>query len=145
MMEQKRGWMMDMAKNAVPRIARAPRAWIYCRMAHSGPDSAGLLAMQRRQLEACAKEHGFEIVGYSSDVGSGLTFNRPGLLDFLDAVYDEAADVLLLSDLTRLGRDMGRADQFWQLLRGRGIGIYTAVNGEIDLSMKVMLQKVIGQ
>ena len=77
-MEQKRGWMMDMAKNAVPRIARAPRAWIYCRMAHSGPDSAGLLAMQRRQLEACAKEHGFEIVGYSSDVGSGLTFNRPG-------------------------------------------------------------------
>lgn len=119
------------------------RAWIYCRVAHSGPDSAELLAMQRHRLESYAKEHNFEIVGSSSDIGSGLTFDRPGLLGFLDAVDDEAVDVLLLPDLARLGRNVDKVIQYWHLLRGRGIHIYTAIDGEIDLSINTMLQKVV--
>ena len=30
------------------------RAWIYCRVAHNGPDSAETLAAQRSRLEAYA-------------------------------------------------------------------------------------------
>ena len=59
------------------------KAWIYCRVAHNGPDSAELLVAQRHRLEACEKEHGFEVVGASSDIASGLKFDhRPGLLEF---------------------------------------------------------------
>ena len=59
------------------------KAWIYCRVAHNGPDSTELLAAQRSRLEAYAKEHGFEVVGTSSDIASGLKFDhRPGLLEF---------------------------------------------------------------
>ena len=36
------------------------KAWIYCRVAHNGPDSAGILERQRHRLESYAKEHGFE-------------------------------------------------------------------------------------
>ena len=44
------------------------KAWIYCRVAHNGSDSAELLAAQRNRLEAYAKEHGFEVVGTSTDI-----------------------------------------------------------------------------
>ena len=144
-MGRKRVCMTDMAKTAAiyMRVARAPRAWIYCRVAHNGPDSAELLAVQRHQLETYAKENGFEIVGSSSDIGSGLTFDRPGLLDFLDAMEDEAVDVFLLPDLSRLGRDIDKVIQYWHLLHGRGVHIYTAIDGEIDLSINAMIQKVV--
>lgn len=118
------------------------RTWIYCRVAHSAPDSEELLAGQRHRLEAYAKEHGFEIIGSSSDIGSGLTLDRPGLQKFTDAVEDEAVDVLLLSDLARLGRNIDKVIQFWNLLCGRSVHIYTAIDGEIDLSINVMLQKI---
>lgn len=60
------------------------KAWIYCRVAHNGPNSAKLLKGQRHRLEAHAKEHGFEIVGSSSDKASSMTFeHRPGLLEFI--------------------------------------------------------------
>jgi DNA invertase Pin-like site-specific DNA recombinase len=80
------------------------KAWIYCRVAHNGPDSAEILERQRHRLESYAKEHGFEIVDVSSDIGSSLTMDRPGLLDF-HAAADGGVDVLLLCNLDHLGRD----------------------------------------
>ena len=118
------------------------RTWIYCRIAHSGPDSVDVLAGQRLQLETYAKKHGLEIVGSSSDIGSGLTLDRPGLLDFLDAVEDESVDVLLLLNLARLGRNINTVVQYWNLLRGRGVHVYTVMNGEIDLSINMTLQEI---
>ena len=72
------------------------RAWIYCRVAHNGPDSAEVLNGQRLRLESYAKDHGFEIVGFSSDIGSGLTMDRPGLLNFHTMAEDGTVDVLLI-------------------------------------------------
>lgn len=118
------------------------RTWIYCRVAHSGPDSVDVLAGQRLQLETYAREHSLEIVGSSSDIGSGLTLDRPGLLDFLDAVEDESVDVLLLSDLARLGRNINTVVRYWNLLRGRGVHVYTVMDGEIDLRINMTLQEI---
>ena len=100
-----------------------------------------VLAGQRLQLETYAREHSLEIVGPSSDIGSGLTLDRPGLLDFLDAVEDESVDVLLLLNLARLGRNINMVVQYWNLLRGRGVHVYTVMNGEIDLSINMTLQE----
>ena len=118
------------------------RTWIYCRIAHSGPDSVDVLAGQRLQLETYAKEHGLEIVGSSSDIGSGLTLDRPGLLDFLDAVEDESVDVLLLPDLARLGRNINTVVRYWNILCGRGVHVYTVMDGEIDLSINMTFQEI---
>lgn len=121
------------------------RTWIYCRVAHSGPDSTELLEGQRLRLESYAGEHGFEIIASSNDTGSGLTLDRPGLLAFLDAVDNEAVDVLLLMDLARLGRDMDQVFRYWQRLRERGVHIYTVMDGEIDMGICAMLQEIAGK
>ena len=116
------------------------KVWIYCRVAHDGPDSAAVLAAQKNALEAYAKEHDFEIVGASSDMGSGLTMDRPGLLDFHTAAEDGKVDVLLIHSLTRLGRDTDKVTKYWHLLRDLGVSVHTADCGEVDLSFYTMLR-----
>ena len=115
------------------------RVWLYCRVAHNGPDSVTDLATQRNGLETYAKGHGFEIVGASSDIGSGLTMDRPGLLEFHVAAEDGKVDVLLIHSLTRLGRDMDKVTKYSHLLRDFGVNVHTADCGEVDLSLEMML------
>ena len=122
------------------------RAWIYCRVAHNGPDSAEVLAAQRNRLEAYAKEYGFEVVGASSDIASGLKFDhRPGLLEFYYEAVNGDVDILLVCDLAHLGRDLDRTLQYWYLLRDFNVGIHTANSGVVDLSVAAMLRKIIEQ
>lgn len=120
------------------------KVWIYCRVAHDGPDSAAVLAAQKNTLEAYAKEHDFEIVGASSDIGSGLTMDHPGLLDFHAAAEDGKVDVLLIYSLTRLGRDADKVTKYWYLLRDLGVSVYTADCGEVDLSLDTLLRAMLG-
>ena len=120
------------------------KVWIYCRVAHNGPDSAEVLEAQRNRLESYAEEHDFEIVGVSSDIASGLTFeNRPGLLDFHAAAEDGDTDILLIHSLTRLGRDVDKVTKYWHLLRDLGVSVHIADCGEVDLSLDTMLRGMI--
>ncbi len=122
------------------------KAWIYCRVAHNGPDSASILSAQRNRLGAYAKEHGFEVVGTSSDIASGLKFgHRPGLLEFRNGAVDGDVDILLVCDLSCLGRDLDRTLQYWYLLRDLNVSVHTANSGEVDLSVAAMLRKIIEQ
>ena len=124
-------------------VMEQKKAWIYCRVAHNGPDSAEVLERQRHRLESYAKEHGFEIVGVSSDIGSGLTMDRPGLLDFHAAAEDGDTDILLIHSLTRLGCDADKVTKYWNLLRDLGVSVHTADCGEVDLSLDTMLRRMI--
>ena len=65
-------------------------------MAHNGPDSTKMQDGQRFRLERYAKEHGFEIVGGSSDLRSILTLNRPRLLNFRGAA-DGKVDIFFIA------------------------------------------------
>ena len=85
------------------------RAWIYCRVAH--PD-AHALAAQQASLEAYAEAHGFKVVGTTAEQASGLDFSRRGLAEVSGAVADGKIDLLLVADLSRLGRDVGRTDAY---------------------------------
>ena len=119
------------------------RAWIYCRVAHNGPDSAEVLNGQQLRLESYAKEHGFEIVGSSSDIGSGLTTDRPGLLNFHTAAENGTVDVLLILKLSRLGRDADKVTKYWHLLRDLGVSVHAADCGKIDFSLDAMLRGMV--
>lgn len=112
------------------------RAWIYCRIAHGSMDRAEVLAAQRHSLDAYAKEHSLEIVGFSNDIGNGLTMDRPGLLDFLAAAEKGAVDILLIRSHTRLGRDADKVMMYWRLFRDLGVSIHSADCGEVDLSLE---------
>ncbi len=120
------------------------RVWLYCRVAHDGPDSAELLETQKQRLRDYAKEHGLEIVGCSSDVGSGLTMDRPGLLKFHAAMEESKVDILLLAKLSRLGRDLEEVFQYWQLLRKHRVHLYTVTEGKIFLDMQPLFAEMFG-
>ena len=124
-------------------VMEQKKAWIYCRVAHNGPDSTEVLDRQRHRLKSYAKEHGFEIVGVSNDIESGLTMNRPGLLNFYAAAEDGDTDILLIHSLTRLGCDADKVTKYWNLLRDLGVSVHTADCGEVDLSLDTMLRRMI--
>ena len=117
------------------------RVWLYCRVA-SRENSVELLAVQKQILKDYAKEHGLEIVGCSSDVGSGLTMNRPGLMEFHTAMERGEVDILLLAKLSRLGRDLEEVLQYWRLLQKHHIDLYTATEGEIHLDMQSLFTEM---
>ncbi len=112
------------------------RAWMYCRVAHSGESTAGALKMQEISMESYAAHNGLTITARTFDVGRGLTMDRPSLHKIKRAAMDRKFDVLLLLDLSRLGRDMEQVTQYWQFLRENGVRIYTMMEGEVDLSME---------
>ena len=111
------------------------RVWLYCRVA-SRENSVELLEVQKQLLKDYAKGQGLEIVGCSSNVGSGLTMNRPGLMEFHAAPEGGETDILLLAKLSRLGRDLEEVLQYWRLLQKHHVHLYTATEGEIHLDMQ---------
>ena len=99
------------------------RAWIYCRVAY--PD-AHALAVQQASLEAYAEVHGFEIVGTTAEQASGLDFSRRGLAEVSGAVVDGKIDFLLVANLSRLGRDVGKTDAYLHWLEDRFVEVVCA-------------------
>ena len=89
------------------------RTWVYCRVAH--PD-AHALAVQQRNLHAYAETHGYEIIGTAAEQASGLDFSRRGLVEVSSTVVDGKIDFLLVANLSRLGRDVGKMDAYLRWL-----------------------------
>lgn len=114
------------------------RTWIYCRVDYSGANSAELLNMQRRCLEAYSKEHDLQIVGFSSDIGNELTLDRPGLMALHAVVGCRQADVLLVHNLDRLGQDSDKVIPYLRFLLNHGVHVHTAANGLVDLGISEM-------
>ena len=84
----------------------------------------GAAAAQRNRLKAYAKEHGFEVVGTSSDIAIRLKFDhRPGLLEFHNEAVDGDVDILLVCDLD--------------------VSVHTADCGTVDLSFDATLYEII--
>ena len=99
------------------------RAWIYCRVAH--PD-AHALAVQQASLEAYAEVNGFEIVGTTAEQASGLDFSRRGLAEVSNVVDAGEVDLLLVTDLSRLGRDVVKTDAYLRWLEDRFVEVVCA-------------------
>ena len=99
------------------------RAWIYCRVAH--PD-AHALAVQQASLEAYAEVNGFEIVGTTAEQANGLDFSRRGLAEVSNVVDAGEVDLLLVTDLSRLGRNVVKADAYLRWLEDRFVEVVCA-------------------
>ncbi|MCI8810956.1 MAG: recombinase family protein [Oscillibacter sp.] len=99
------------------------RAWIYCRVAH--PD-AYALAAQQAALEAYAEQQGFEIAGTTAEQASGHDFSRRGLSEVSNAVVAGKVDVLLIANLSRLGRDIVKGDAYLRWLEDQFVEVVCA-------------------
>lgn len=113
-------------------MARKKRAWLYCRI-DAPEDAHGMLKGQQKELYDYAEQLGFTVVGCSEDFGSGLTNNRPGLIEVKHAVEQERMDVLLVKQMSRLGRDSAQTLRFLRKLKQSDIKLYSPLEGEIRL------------
>ena len=109
------------------------RAWTYSRI-DAPEDSHGRLKGQKKELFDYAEQMGFEVVGSSEDLGSGLDFDCSGLLKVMKAAMDREFGVLLIKRLDRLGRDMPKTMELFMGLEQLGIKVYSPLEGEISFS-----------
>ena len=79
------------------------KAYFYCRVAH---DDSFSLERQAEELRRYAEQAGYTIVGVAAEHGSGLTLDRPALQELTEAVLAGKVDVVLISSLDRIGRDI---------------------------------------
>lgn len=118
------------------------RAWVYCRI-DAPEDTHGALKNQRKQLMDYADQMGFEVVGCSEDMASGLEFDRPGLKRFLDAARNGGVDILIVHDLSRIGRDTCEAVRFLNRLEQMGVSVYSPLEGKLEFTMQNILREAV--
>lgn len=80
------------------------RAIIYCRVSTEKESQSSSLLRQEEELILFAKRLDFEVVEVIKEKCSGFEFEREGLIHLLSQLKENAADVLLVSDDTRIGR-----------------------------------------
>lgn len=110
------------------------RAWLYCRV-DAPEDEHGRLKGQKKELSDYAEQMGFEVAGASQDTGSGLRFDRNGLAEVTEAAATGKMDVLLIVNVSRLGRAATKTMDFIRRLNERGIEVYSPLEGKITAKM----------
>ena len=110
------------------------KAWLYYRLSRDEDAEMNSLQNQRQILVDYAEQNGYEITGESFDDNvSGMTFERKGLHQIELAVEDGKIDILLVKDLSRLGRHRTRTALFIDYLRENNVKVYSVTEG-IDSS-----------
>ena len=88
------------------------------------------LQNQRQILLEYAEQNGMEVVGESFDDNvSGMTFTRKGLGQLEEAVSENKIDVVLVKDLSRLGRHRTQTALFIDHLRENNVKVYSVTEG----------------
>ena len=81
-----------------------PRACVYVRVSTKKQEESGNLERQRIRVVDYCIEKGYAVVGFHSDVASGLNPNRRGLMKLFDAVKKGKVDVIVVEFQDRLAR-----------------------------------------
>lgn len=107
---------------------------LYERLSHDDElqGDSNSIVNQKRLLEEHAAQHGFDNPVHFTDDGiSGARFDRPGLTRMMDEVEAGRVSVVLVKDMSRLGRDYLRVGLCMETLRERGVRLI-AVNEGVD-------------
>ena len=87
---------------------------------------------QKKLLEDYANKHGYtNIIHFTDDGVSGLRFDRPGFLGMNEVIKEKKAAVLLVKDMSRIGRDYLKVGQYMEMLRQNGVRLI-AINDNVD-------------
>ena len=106
------------------------KAWLYYRLSRDEDEEMNSLQNQRQILVDYAEQNGHEIVGESFDDNvSGMTFNRQGLGELENAVDEGKIEVVLVKDLSRLGRHRTQTALFIDHLRENNVKVISVTEG----------------
>lgn len=118
------------------------RAWIYCRI-DAPEDTHGALKGQWRQLMDYAGQMGVTVVGSSEDMADDRSANRAGLNRFMEAADAGSVGILLIRDLSRIGRDACQSMALLEQLRQKNVAVFSPLEGRLSFSFQRMVQDVI--
>ena len=106
------------------------RVWLYTRLSNDDDQEMNSLLNQQEICQAYAEQHGYTIVGQSSDDNiSGMKFSRRGLDELTAAVDTDRIDAVIVKDLSRLGRHRTQTALFIDYLRERQVRVISATEG----------------
>ena len=106
------------------------RVWSYARLSNDDDQEMNSLLNQHEICHGFAEQHGYTIVGQSSDDNvSGMKFNRRGLDELTAAVDADKIDAVIVKDLSRLGRHRTQTALFIDYLRERQVRVISATEG----------------
>jgi DNA invertase Pin-like site-specific DNA recombinase len=102
------------------------RAALYLRVSTDSQD----VANQRRELEAVAQRHGWEVVGIFSDKGvSGAKDRRPGFDRLRKGIMRKEFDLVAAWSVDRLGRSLQNLLGFLGELQAKRVDLYLHQQG----------------
>lgn len=110
------------------------RVWIYCRVANKSSVFTDPCELQRRKLEQYATEKGWQVVGVSSEIATGIGLDRPGLKAAEDAVRLGLADRVLVTQADRVSRNGNEMWEWRGRLKAWGGGLLTTEETEFFLT-----------
>lgn len=106
------------------------RVWIYARLSNDDDQEMNSLLNQQEICHGFAEQHGYTIVGQSSDDNvSGMKFNRCGLDELTAAVDAGKINAVIVKDLSRLGRHRTQTALFIDYLREHQVRVISATEG----------------
>lgn len=106
------------------------RVWLYARLSNDDDQEMNSLLNQQEICHGFAEQHGYTIVGQSSDDNvSGMKFNRRGLDELTAAVDADKIDTVIVKDLSRLGRHRTQTALFIDYLREHQVRVISATEG----------------
>lgn len=106
------------------------RVWLYARLSNDDDQEMNSLLNQQEICHGFAEQHGYTIVGQSSDDNvSGMKFNRRGLDELTAAVDADKIDAVIVKDLSRLGRHRTQTALFIDYLREHQVRVISATEG----------------
>ena len=98
-----------------------------------GEGESASIKNQRRIIMEFAKENGLEIIKeYCDDGFSGTNFDRPGFKALVEDIKKERINVVIVKDLSRLGRDYIETGKFTEKFFPENGVRFIAVNDGID-------------
>lgn len=109
-------------------MEKRKRTWAYCSV-DAPEDENGALKGQYRQMMEYAEQMGFEVIGSSSDVGQKPLWERPGFKRFLEAVFKNEINILLIASPRCLSHSTMQRAQFQALIRSRQLQVYSPLTG----------------
>jgi len=110
------------------------RAWKYCRQAGYDGDDCGIRT-QELWINKYISKHGLISVGESKVFESGTTMNRPSLQELIQKAQEQTYDILVVSALDRLGRDLWSTMEYTKKLLRMGIRIIS-VNDNTEITKR---------
>lgn len=107
-------------------------AWIYTRI-DAPEDVHNALGGQEKELCEYSEALGYLVAGVSSDLGGGLSTDRPGLHRMVEAVSGRRVQAVLVMDMATLARNAAIAHSLLTRFEVNGVEVLSPKHGRLTL------------